>query len=580
MKNNAIKWILFFACLFFPFSAVASNSSLDEEINIICSKIAQYKDSSDIYFKRDQITRELREELLTLRSSRLFSLPHLDIDTFNACIVSLKRKYYEEKTKAEYDQNLDILLHAWSYLSGVRVFGLKKDHSHYYSNKHLPSCCNLPPSKEDLPQDLVSQLIFYMDKIELQIQKDGQECTVLVPSSLILSSVFYRSNFGQSAMYEDAKENQVFVEEFFSDEIRPLFSKPLPSEGEQDQVRGVVKCVLRLKEGKPCYSLGIIKLFQNTAIYLSAEGNGSFLITGPCSIGSINYLGFQDGILIERMQYQHTINVLDYLFGLQFFHRGLFKEYNELPHLKKVKYHPNYLGVLEEINEELTHLKEDGMRNFGLNFRQYMQPPHILHNTIEKLIKVIDAQQLSIPLIADHRLQNKWFRPDDSVDLPGDIMFDKFSNRISDDRFVEAIRPEPGEILLPVRQLIEHLRCFSYQCIKKLNLSKNYISTEGACEIAQALSKNILPDLEELNLSSNKIGDGALSSFKPLLRRNNFKYLIIHSNYIDVNALDSAFRSSQLFLKVIWAREAWLESGLVNFPQEYEAHKRYYTLTF
>ena len=120
-----------------------------------------------------------------------------------------------------------------------------------------------------------------------------------VPSSLVSSSVFYRSNFGKSKLVH-ARERQMFVKEFFTNEVRQLFGDLNEIEKwEDEQVRAVLSCVLRMDQDIPRFSLGLVNLFQNTAIYLSSEEGSSRIITGPCSISSISYLGLQDGIFIE-----------------------------------------------------------------------------------------------------------------------------------------------------------------------------------------------------------------------------------------------------------------------------------------
>jgi len=464
--------------------------SITSDVKLIISRIKEVVnyESNNIYTKREKIMKNLCEHLPIL-----FSIPHLDIHTYNICILYLAKKHQKGKLSSV------VLLHTWSFISGIKVIGLKHNSDFYYDNRHL-----LPASKE--PPTLV-----FGDSIMAKSEEDIPHNHFDPPASLVSSSVFYRSNFGRSKLV-DKRERQTFVKELFVGELCAL---------EKDQSKDVLNCVLRVNQNRPCFTIGLTNLFQNTAIYLSSEEGKSRLITGPCSVSSISYLGLQNGIFVDKTT--NTENVVDYLFGVQLFYRGLTKRF-ELDGLQNTEYYPNY-PIVEENN---LNVKE-----FGLSFKKHVRSPSST-SYIKRLVDSIDNQQLRIPY---HK--NEWLEFSYNVDLSS-------HNDFSADVFTK------------------HINCFSYKDISSINLSRNRITSEGATKIAKILAKNILPELETLDLSENIIE--VFVNFGSLLQRTNFKRFIIYGN-----------PSSHTYQheKTIWVERFLLNSITGEERQRHEEYYRY-----
>lgn len=530
----------------------------EEMCKIVDGKSNEFTDKLDIYFKRKDIYIWLRE-LLNKKffgKSRLANFPMLDTNTFNSCIYVLHDKYSEENIR------VNVLLHIWSYLTGIKVVRLKNNSMYYYNNKHLlPNC-----GDNNTPE-----LYFDVDEICTII---GSSCKDLpknihihqhhkVPRKLLLSSMFYRTLFNRTKL--STKEVSIFILKFFKNEIQPLIDYNV-------QIKAFLNCVLRLKDTNPCYSLGIIKLLQNTCIYFSNEEGSSRSIISPCTISSIGYLGFQDGIFIEKTSPESaTQNVIDYLFGLQFYNRALFERYELEDEHNKLKfqtafYHPTYLTSIKvdaELNSLLDTVKILPKKQFGCAFRSYIQntsePSNEIHKFIECVIDRIDTFQLKTPLRRHKPSKTIWFDSSYDVDVSGKML-------------------DTEEPRLTVNKLIKHLYLYETQKIINMNLSNNNINTDEAIKIAKALSYNIIPDLEELNMSSNQIYINALEKFKSLLLRGNFKRLILYNNNINIGEVVNIY-APPLLNKVIWIPRKHLEtyklSGKISDEVE-RHHKNFY----
>ncbi len=97
--------------------------------------------------------------------------------------------------------------------------------------------------------------------------------------------------------------------------------------------------------------------------------------------------------------------------------------------------------------------------------------------------------------------------------------------------------------------------------VSLLNLSDNYITSKGAKQLTSWLKDDHLPNLQELNLSYNRIQSDIMPDFEELLQRNNFKYLNIVGN--PAASIDSKEYFNTLclesLLKIIWIPEALIE---------------------
>ena len=600
--------VLFFT----PFNLRASAHSIIKDITIhdeidhIYEKLKKFVHESEkndnlaVYTQKDEIADYLREELIRSfkKRSRLFCFPQLDSDTFNTCIAYLH-------TKKQSCDRPDILLHTWSYLSGIKVIGLKNSSTYYLKNMHLKKRF-LPHDKSDEePLLLFGTNYICVGHDEKSHDKKIGDFHQHVPCTrkLLNSSVYYRKIIS----YKAIKEWQHIYWDFFKEELVPLSSFLTDSSSnsnnkQSSKVGALLDVVLRLNphcKTTAMYSLGLVKLFGNTAVYLSQKSSNesrSKLISGPCLLSSTDYLGLQSGIFIET---QHTFdNIIDYLFGCMLFRRGLFtgptppdktlsvalyvphytlsfypkKEKAINDHLAHFAPHiaitiQKYLEVLTL--EEVKKLQNEDQKKFAKHFRCYVQlnveevTDQLLLALIEKLIARINNLQLQIPLIQREVLKEEFeqllFEPEDAIDLSGKSIKNRFSTLISDDSSKLPSADNEASVI-GVPDIIRHLTCYEYQMIKNIDLSGNSISDEGAGKLATALEKNIIPLLERLNLSENLTTQKAFTLFESLLSRYNFRYLILVPGPLesDVNGIPSVDPS--LLNKVIWVPSHWIDT--------------------
>lgn len=224
------------------------------------------KYNEEIYLKREKNIKVLRDRFKSEEHrSSLFCFPELDVNTFNHCI-----RYLDSLNKNP-DKDKVAILYMWSYLTGIKVFGLKGISDYYFENNHLISLAfNEQTPSEEVPthsKPVIKNLIlkFTFEHINIELGED-HKMQIPVPHDLILSSVFYRTHFNKKSLPESAKEYPLFVYDFFKNELSPLNPK---------LTGALLECVLRLKiDETPYYSLGLMKLFKNTAIYLSSDKSG------------------------------------------------------------------------------------------------------------------------------------------------------------------------------------------------------------------------------------------------------------------------------------------------------------------
>ena len=186
------------------------------------------------------------------------------------------------------------------------------------------------------------------------------------------------------------------------------------------------------------------------------------------------------------------------------------------------------------------------------------EPLEPSYMAIEKFISILDTQQLRTELIHPSVLKKE---------------LDVLSGNIMNEKYIGS----DGKLL--VHNLIKQLKCSESQNIKTLHLDENRIYTEDAILLAKALSKNILPYLEILDLSNNFIEHGALKAFYPLLIRSNFERLILCKNEIETNEVHKVFTSPYVLGKLIWISKNAVQTewdGKQISQLEYEAHKSFY----
>lgn len=152
--------------------------------------------------------------------------------------------------------------------------------------------------------------------------------------------------------------------------------------------------------------------------------------------------------------------------------------------------------------------------------------------------------------------------------------------------------------VITLDDLFNELEREDLSSVKKLDLSKNYITDPGIPTIVRFINKK-LPNLEVLDLSLNRFSEKITGDFSQLLINNNFKYLDVvgtggASSIEGIQTLLSELEKktpfsrgtyehnqeiSNYISKVIWLPEIWLdgENTQRNVPKAHiESHKNYY----
>lgn len=183
---------------------------------------------------------------------------------------------------------------------------------------------------------------------------------------------------------------------------------------------------------------------------------------------------------------------------------------------------------------------------------------------------------------------------EEEVDFNGAAMVHSFGHRIADDRIAKKCPKHTTT----VSWLCEELGDEDYKDVKFLNLSNNLIADEGVEKIADFFNSGHLPSLKELNLSGNRITEMGVMSFASLLKRKNFKYLIIYGNdgaasqegignlvsklmedLIEDKDTEVKKSVKKYLAKIIWIPESLLSSAAKKgriCEYHMEAHKKYY----
>lgn len=571
-KSGFVSLLLYIQCFAMPVSIPRENNLLQEEITHVIEHLKTFlANNGDMGFYRDRelLSSNLRELLLSRsKDSRLFSFPVLDKETFNSSIQTLQELYANEQYEP------DLILFTWSLLSGIKVIGLREAAQYYFENRHLAKYA------QQCGNNCRPDITFSIEELAIS-DNLGHNFTLKIPRDLDNSSVYLRSTFGNRSMI-GTEENAHFVYDFFYDEVVPLRS----ISEDFKLVKAILGTVLRFSVDnprQPLFSLGLTTLFQNTAIYLSPADGRSRNVVSPCSVATINYLGLQDGIFIQSCS--NLNGMVEYLFGIQFLHRYFdhFYKSTKTRTVKKTEYYPHYspLSRLENsfseegIAEHSTDYDQSFLSKFGKNFKIYLQgqtepfDPQ-KYSRIADLIKDVDMFQLEVPLISTESLEKEegglFFEPADSVDLS------------SEEKTAEVDRHDIYKTLQNREKLLRHLEGADFQGILKINISGIGLTKNDALKLTQLFKQNVLPRLEELNISNNSFGNQIAKEFVPLLNRYPFKILALYGSE---RPNKPQIQSDKLLKKIIWVPKNWVDifssQGLLDQDQV-KAHKRFHKI--
>lgn len=518
------------------------NKSLQQEIAALANVIETImsEDPSSLYLARNRVADSLREELS--KDSHLYHFPDLDEESYNRFIISLEGCKNTD----------DVRLHLWSYMVGIPIIGLAHTESYYDTCGHL-----LPKASKDERTELEISpgLKSLCVKISGQNEIGDKHKHYDVTDDMLHSVILYRKKFLYLSNEKREEECQKICWSLLENDLTDLDKlrdqDAQSVNGEQKLLTNLLRFLLRINhrgEKKPTFTLGLIKLFQNTAIYLSTcLGKKSVTINSPCSRGGVTYFGLQDGIFIARSKCSE--DDIATLFGEQFFRRAFFEAHpcdcDGCAAALKCAYYPHYTfemlprnlySLLKEQNKKGYEGEDDFAEEFALHMQGKATSLLVSH-----LIAYITLQQLQTRLCDKSELLIVLFEPTSKVDL---------SNLKSKKR--ETSDDESQDVLSKVEQFetaLEHFRCKSYQGIRKIDLSNNDLGDRAIKKLAELLSKNVLPRLVELDISGNKITETGIAKFAKLLERDKFKRLIARSNRLNHLSEDI---SEKIKKKVIW----------------------------
>lgn len=597
------KQTLYCVVILFFCSTLVGGSLVADEVKHMektFEKLKQTRSENDFYTERNDVRKILREELKRhfKENSRLAAFPQLDTETFNESIRYLQAQW----EKPEYKSKAALLLSIWSLIAGIEVVGLKGNGDYYFANEQLAKF--LKPAE----RALADPIVIGFNGSSICIREEGR-CHhhgtehIPIPRAFLKSAVIYRSNLNTQKI-NGIEEDQRIVWDFLKGETLALENLNEEFESTQDalnMIHSLLNSVLRLTphERLPLYSLGIVNLFKNTAIYISRRPGHSRHIVGPCSVAGSSYVGLKDGIFIEsnsKSMYQGS--TIDYLFGVQFAARAFYRMYESTRTrgLTKTSYFPHYeFTNIDKKLEEAGLKKGDNTfsAKIGGSFRRLVQniedpEREKIIALIAYMIKKMNKRQLCIQLSSKDIYEKTngiaLFEPSVAVDLTrvphkpaitdkllAGILISNDTDEDSDDT------SKINENFISIDKVLKLLCCLEYQHIEKLNLSGNALSCEGAADLARLLAKNVAPRLLRLDLSDNRIEDGdELNEFQALLARDNFQFLMLFSNLLTEGLPLSRKR---LRAKVIWVDKESLDR--FNTAQridevELAAHQKYY----
>lgn len=601
------------ACIPFLSASVSVREEIKTMYDYFSDAVAQEEAGAlKVYTERDKVASELQKKLLNMHgeTSSLRNFPDLDQKTYNTAIRILADEFFKRKTAKD-----DALLHVWSFLTGIKVVGLKHDAKYYQQNMHLKKLSGF----QNLSDVVLS---FTFEEIFARIRNDESSRKVLpvrIPAEFRLRSAYYRSHKGENDLI-DHVEWPSMTWEFLQDELAVLERFVNKNDPSSSPTRVLLTRLLLLNsKNSPLYSHGIVTLLRNTALYLSEKiVDSSRLLSGPFSIVTTSNFGLQDGIFLENRA--HLADDIDYLIGSELFGRLFFRSERErmwaydskgskepmktkmvstVPSQKdsikgpiSVCYVPHYRFFTID-HETISAIIAKGVDRFSTKFRNYIKAGGTIagggnhgnynkpYDVLPALIEELESKQLNIRLISENELAQAvsvvWFKPVYVVDISAEVMKKIFGNTVTDTSLAKCLRPREGETLLPVSALMLHLTCYPYRFIEKLIIADSSIADEGAREIAQGFAKGILPHLAVLDLSNNRITNFKDTAFQALLEREKFNYLIIILNPFE--GVVPAFERPDCLEKVIFLYEDSLATPSIATavpPHLIEAHTAYY----
>jgi len=506
-------------------------ASVVQDVESLVKHIEQVTshDGSEIYTNREEVGKDLKG-MLSIHSP-LRPFPLLSIQTYETLIEALKAVLKKDEAKAS------SLLHVWSYMVGIPVVGLKHGRKYYEWDNHLMPEASRKECKE---LGIAIDAFQFCVRIPALDGADEKYAHLDMPNEVSVSALVCKEKRLQQASAKEIREVQGIGWPLLKDQLVSL--ERWESSLLADFMR---KLLFKTVDNKLAYSYGLIELWKNTAIYFSVkDGEDSDVIVSPCSKNSVSYFGFQDGVFIEN----GTLRKGTYhgLFGKQFLFRGLFTKHpctTEYPKkcdtcktAFKALYEPHYSFKLlsDEGQGLLQAMRACGSydlleSSFMRDFCDYVEGRTVTPNVSKKLIKYMNALQRKIVLSDSLPGENFLFNPTFSVELP---------------KVVKSKDRQDNESLTPmglISVLISHLECVRHQDTQSIDLSNNCIGDDEVVLLGHALDKNIVPDLETLNLSNNAITRKGLLALKKLLRRDTFQTLKIAFNR--VHTLPAALES-------------------------------------
>lgn len=541
IKKEWMRWVTIGLLCFFCLELLSSTNSskiidklyeetdrqklsMQNDVSKLAKEIEKLIDEkpTSLYHESSRVAEHLRDVLSM--GSPLYHFPDLDEDSYNLFISALK----------EYKDKVAIALYLWSYMVGIPIVVLAHTNSYYESCGHL-----LPKAAKAERSDM--EVILGLKKLCVKIagqeQLGDKHKHYEVTDAMLYSVILYRKKFLNMSNEREEEENQEMLWPLLAKDLKG--HEDLKAAEEQNPLGNLLNFLLRdnswqnpMFYKKPGFSWGLVRLLQNTAIYLSTrKGKKSITINSPCSREGTTYFGFQDGIFLEMSDC--TEDTIALLFGEQFFRRGLFKVHpcdcERCAAALKCTYYPHYtFDMLPlKIHALVTEWREkgyDGENAFAEKFAL-----HILGRKksllLSHIIDYISMQQLQTKLSNRSDLSVELFEPRSKVDLSE--LKGKQSEKDDDDE-------SEDEQLTKIQKFdaaLEHFKCREYQKITEIDLSKNGLGDRSAKKLGELLAKNLLPRLKVLDISDNRISENGLKAFIPLLKRDCFKHLIAHGNH-------------------------------------------------
>lgn len=521
-------------------------SDVENMVNII-EKICSSQ-PKDIYCQRADISERLRETLSN--DSYLRPFPHLSAQTYYEFTQALKKSFEQKPDKAAY------FLHLWSYVTGIPIIGLCKGRTYYKYDNHL-----LPEATKDECKNL--RLTTTSPQFCVRTDREGKEIHRHIDMP---SAISHCTWVCVKEQFADASENQLEEAPRIAWSLIENDLVPLEQIG-PDTLGALLQMFLLCRDDQTArnrYSFGLVRLLQNTALYISlADEHSSGVIVSPCSKDTIRYFGFQDGVFIEKRLIDQDFEQLHTLFGEQCFVRAFFRKVpcfhknlaDECRHCRdsvRGLFFPHYSlsglrGLTDEPDSEgCLHRREDEslkdtQTRFAAAFCCYMSNHEA--PAIKVLMDYLDKQQLSTVLTTNLTTNEgslkRLIDPSYSIVLNSTV-------GIEENRETHDVWQAPDFM----RAVLEHLNCVEYQIVTIIDLSNNKLTDKELEQLGKALQGNILPHLWRLDLSQNRIGRKGLRALRSLLERDYFETLILNRPSIKV----SSDFSEQMLKKIVWKR--------------------------